>query len=430
MEKIFVLDTNVLLHDPNSLTAFEDNKIVLPIYVIEEIDNFKKEQTELGRNARQVSRLLEELRQKGSLIDGVSNGLGIIQVKTSKHPIPDEFVAIDRGADSKILAVALETKLSSSCPVVFITKDINLRIRASALGIESENYETEGTSVSEIYSGTYNIEVESSILEILFAEKEAPLIKLDVEPNSFGVLTAGKQSALVRFYPAEGKMKLLSKRNVWGIKDKNKEQAFALELLLDDTVPLVTLLGIAGSGKTILSLAAGLQKVAEEKKYNRMLVSRPVLPLGKDIGFLPGEISEKVRPWMQPIYDNLEVLMGIPNKDKKKNRSAEELFELGLIEVEVLTYIRGRSIPRQFILLDEAQNATNHIIKTLITRAGEGTKIVLVGDNSQIDDPYLDPINNGLVHLINRFKGQSCYGHVTLSKGERSGLAEIAAALL
>jgi PhoH-like ATPase len=242
----------------------------------------------------------------------------------------------------------------------------------------------------------------------------------------------GKGSALVRLYPKEGVMRVLRdlKQDVWGIRPRNKEQRFAFELLLDDSVLLVTLVGQAGTGKTLLALAAGLDKVDEEKPYQRLLVSRPVFPLGKDIGYLPGDLEEKLRPWMQPVQDNLELLLGFSQKDRKKGRSGQELFDLDLVHIEPLTYIRGRSIPRQFLLVDEAQNLTPHEVKTIITRAGDGTKIVLTGDPYQIDNPYVDSTNNGLVHVVNRFRGESLAGHVTLTRGERSDLAERAAALL
>jgi len=242
----------------------------------------------------------------------------------------------------------------------------------------------------------------------------------------------GQGSALVRLYPDEGKMRLVADRakEVWGIRPRNKEQRFAFELLLDDSVLLVTLVGQAGTGKTLLALAAGLEKVAEEKPYQRLLVSRPVFPLGRDIGYLPGEIEEKLKPWMQPVQDNLELLLGISHKDKMKGRSSQELFDLDLVQIEPLTYIRGRSIPRQFLLVDEAQNLTPHEVKTIITRAGEGTKVVLTGDPYQIDNPYVDSTNNGLVHVVNRFRGERLAGHITLTRGERSDLAERAASLL
>lgn len=429
-QKCFVLDTNILLHDPNAVKAFDDNKVVIPIYVLEEIDNFKREQNELGRNARHVSRILDDLRKVGNLMDGVKLGPSTIQVVTAKQPIPEEFIAIDRGADSKILAVALETNEREDT-VVFVTKDINLRIRAASIGLQTEDYVTEETNVESLFSGVRKLKVDGEVIDELFAKKEAEMPRIRVPSNSFGVLSdGGQRSALVRFYPDDKIMKPIRGQSAWGIHARNKEQQFAFDLLLDDDVRLITLVGQAGTGKTLLAIAAGMEKVAEDKSYFKLLVSRPVFPLGRDIGFLPGDMNEKLKPWMQPIYDNLEFLMRLSEEDKKKGRAVEEYFDLGMIQVEPLTYIRGRSIPNQFIIVDEAQNLTPHEVKTIITRCGEDTKIVLTGDPNQIDNPYIDSTNNGLVHVVNRFKGQKMFGHITLVKGERSGLAEVAARLL
>lgn len=420
-----------MLHDPNSLSSFEDNKVIIPIYVLEEIDNFKKEQSELGRNARQASRTLDELRKEGSLLEGIPFKKGEIQVKIARNKIPEEFVAIDRGADSKILGVALETQDIEDREVIFVTKDINLRIRAAALGLKTVDYDTERVSSSELYTGIHEFTVSTKIIDELFLLKEAPILQEKVNENSFGILTDGAgQSALVRFFPSEGTMKPARTPTAWGIHHRNKEQAFALELLLDDKVKLITLLGHSGTGKTVCALAASLQKVAEEKKYQRLLISRPIIPVGQDIGFLPGSVDEKIKPWMSAFYDNLEFLMGLTEKDKKQGRTPDELFDIGLVQMEPLTFLRGRSISNQIIVLDESQNASKAMIKTLLTRAGEGTKIVLLGDHHQCDDPYLDSVNNGLVYAMNKFKGQKIYGHVTLRKGERSELAELSAKLL
>jgi PhoH-like ATPase len=337
-----------------------------------------------------------------------------------------------------ILACALEVQEEDpETPLVFISKDINLRIRAAALGLQVQDYAVERVHISELYSGVFEYTVSSEAMRELFAQGECrtPLFDDDdpMPPNSFAVLADGAGgSALVR-RPSEGdEVRLLrgGGPTVWGIRPRNKEQRFALDLLLDDNVRLVTLVGQAGTGKTLIALAAGLQKVAEEQVYQRLLVSRPVFPMGKDIGFLPGDLEDKLRPWMQPVHDNLELLLGITAEGRKKGRSAEELFDMDLVHIEPLTYIRGRSIPRQFILVDEAQNLTPHEVKTIITRVGDETKIVLTGDPYQIDNPYVDSTNNGLVHVVNRFRGESISGHITLTKGERSDLAERAATLL
>ncbi|MCU0663138.1 MAG: PhoH family protein [Myxococcota bacterium] len=442
MKKNFVLDTNVLLHDPNAMFAFADNNVVIPIYVIEEIDNFKKDLSELGRNARQISRLLDELRAGGRLIDGVPIGDtgGNLRVAFTQTELPEEFALSTHAADNRILATALENKLEyPDVPLVFITKDINLRIRASALGIEVRDYLVENTEIDELYSGIFTFVLEPPALQKLFDEGQAPLPPPTngdtYPPNAFGVADDGngQGSALVRLHPEAGVIRLLKGKGnpLWGIRPRNKEQRFAVELLLDDRVQLLTLVGRAGTGKTLLALAAGLQRVVEDRAFQRMLVSRPVFPLGRDIGFLPGDVEDKLRPWMQPVHDNLELLLGLAGADnKKQGRSTQEMFDMDLIHIEPLTYIRGRSIPKQFILVDEAQNLTPHEVKTIITRVGEDTKIVLTGDPFQIDNPYVDSTNNGLVHTVNRFKNEAIAGHITLTRGERSVLAERAAKLL
>jgi PhoH-like ATPase len=444
MKKNFVLDTNVLLHDPNSLTSFEDNNVVIPIYVIEEIDTFKKDLSELGRNARHISRMLDEMRTRGELIHGVPiNGSGTsggqLRVAITTRDLPSELSLSSDSADNRILATALQVREQQpEFPLVFITKDINLRIRGAALGLQVADYDVERTQISDLYSGVFQIKIPATEFQRLYDDGKCPLPAAAAAdpwpPNAFAVVTndASAASALARLDPRDGTMRVLRGKGptVWGIRPRNKEQQFAFELLLDDTIRLITLVGQAGTGKTLLALAAGLHKVVEEKAFTRLLVSRPVFPLGRDIGFLPGAIEEKLRPWMQPVHDNLELLLGIAGGDGKGGRSAEEFFDLGLVNIEPLTYIRGRSIPRQFILVDEAQNLTPHEVKTIITRCGDDTKIVLTGDPYQIDNPYVDSTNNGLIHVVRRFMGEALAGHVTLSKGERSDLAERAANLL
>ncbi len=441
MKKNFVLDTNVLLHDPAALFTFKDNNVIIPIYVIEEVDAFKKDLSELGRNARQISRNLDALRENGRLVDGVpidgSDG-GTLRVAVTQSTLPSEFALSSSKADNRILATALDVQNhDSELPLVFISKDINLRIRAAALGLQVQDYSVDKAPISEFYSGIFDIQVPPEVMAKLFEAGEAPFAPTENDPysvNTFGIITTdgSNSSALARLRPDQKKMILLKGKGhtAWGIRPRNKEQRFAFELLLDDSIQLVTLVGQAGTGKTLLALAAGLQRVAEDQNYKRMLVSRPVFPLGKDIGFLPGDVEDKLRPWMQPVHDNLELLLGLSPSDEKKGRSTTELFDMDLIHIEPLTYIRGRSIPKQFILVDEAQNLTPHEVKTIITRVGEGTKIVLTGDPYQIDNPYIDSTNNGLVHVANRFRNESIAGHITLSKGERSDLAERAANLL
>ncbi|MFH1812284.1 MAG: PhoH family protein [Pseudomonadota bacterium] len=435
-KKHFTLDTNVLLHDPRALFAFEDNTVVIPIYVIEEIDNFKKDLSELGRNARQVGRYLDALREEGSLAEGVHlDGGGLLRVAFTGRQLPSEL-RMDRGMDSKILAVALDERDQHPTEqVVFITKDTNLRIRADALGLKSENYDTERTDVSDLYSGMAELEVDGAEVDAFYEKGGLQLKDLYYAPNEFMVIRDRGNAS----HTALGRMDLERERvvplarareGVWGIRARNKEQAFALELLLDDSIKLVTLVGKAGTGKTLLAIAAGLQKVTEENTYQRLLVSRPIFPLGKDIGYLPGDIEEKLNPWMQPIFDNVEFLMNLTQKEKKSGRGYHELIDLGILQIEPLTYIRGRSIPNQFMIVDEAQNLTPHEVKTIITRAGDNTKIVLTGDPYQIDHPYVDSTNNGLVHIVNKFRAEKLAGHITLAKGERSALAELAANIL
>ena len=442
VHKVFVLDTNVLLHDPRAMFSFEDNDVVIPIYVVEEIDSFKKDLSELGRNARQVSRYLDGLRDDGSLATGVKlDRGGLLRVAITHLALPEE-VSTDRGQDSKILAVALELTVESKKngrQVVFITKDTNLRIRADAIGIHAEDFEPEHIQIDELYKGWQEVEVDGATFDKFWAEGGIALPDPYYAPNEYICLKDSERpqrTALSRSKvdTEAGATRLVPldpyKQGVWGIRPKNREQHFALDALLDDKIKLVTLVGKAGSGKTLLAIAAGLVKVAEENVFQRLLVSRPIFPLGKDLGYLPGDVEDKLNPWMQPIFDNVEFLMGLTQKEKKRGRSHKELLDLGIMQIEPLTYIRGRSIPNQYMIVDEAQNLTPHEVKTIISRAGEGTKIVLTGDPYQIDNPYVDQTNNGLVHVVNRFRAEKIAAHVVLQKGERSELAEIAANLL
>jgi PhoH-like ATPase len=438
MKKVFVLDTNVLLHDPRAIFSFEDNDVVIPIVVIEELDKFKKGIDEIGRNARQVSRILDEHRQKGKLSQGVAlQGGGNLRVELnhqSPQHLPNELIATK--ADNRILATALNMR-HDNLPVVLVTKDTNLRIKADALGLRAEDFESETISIDELYSGEIERIVDPGAIEEFYAKGELPAGDPKPYPNQFVLLKSSSnpsQTALARY--SQQKMALVpvanTKHGIWGINPRNKQQQFSLDLLLNDDIRLVTLVGKAGTGKTLLALAAGLEKTIESRVFLRLVVSRPVFPMGKDIGFLPGDIEEKLKPWMQPIRDNLDFLVGSsagPGRAKGK-KDLQSLFDLGMIEVEPLTYIRGRSMPNQYLIVDEAQNLTPHEIKTIITRAGEGTKIVLTGDPYQIDNPYIDSSSNGLSYVVERFKEESIAGHITLVKGERSDLAELAATLL
>jgi PhoH-like ATPase len=436
MQKNYVLDTNVLLHDPRALFNFEDNHVFIPIYVLEEIDNFKKELSERGRNAREVARRLDEFRANGqSLSDGVTlpSG-GKLAVVLTTQKLPDALKA-SQVIDNLIVGVALEVRdRDRSIPTILVTKDVNLRIRADALGLKAEEYTSESIDVEELYSGNGEIEVAAADVDKFYGEGSLA-IEQKVLANQYLLIKDRdnpSHTALGRYDGTAKKVQPVRKlrEGVWGIRPRNKEQHFALDLLLNDDIKLVTLVGKAGTGKTLLAIAAGLQKCVEEGIYQKLLVSRPIFPLGKDIGFLPGDIEEKLNPWMQPIYDNLELLLGFSKAEKKEGRSHQELIDLGYIEIEPLTYIRGRSIPNQFMIVDEAQNLTPHEVKTIITRVGENTKIILTGDPYQIDNPYIDASNNGLTTVVERFKGEALAGHVSLSKGERSALAELAANIL
>jgi PhoH-like ATPase len=436
--KNYVLDTNVLLHDARAIYSFADNNVIIPIYVIEEIDTFKKDQSELGRNARQIARLLDAHRLDGGLSKAqkLDSGSGTIRVALSKNP-PKNVAADSRSMDQRILEIALEVRDEDpKTPTILVTKDVNLRIRGDTLGLHATDFEPERISIDELYAGNRELLVPPGTIDTFYTEGSVVVDAPGLHANEFLTLRddAGQstKSALTRWNKELGKTLPVKKirDGVWGIKPRNREQHFALDLLLDDSVKCVTLVGKAGTGKTLLAIAAGLQKVAEEQVFSKLLVSRPIFPLGRDIGYLPGTVEEKLNPWMQPIYDNLELLLGIGKTEKKDGRSYAELVDLGYIEIEPLTYIRGRSLPNVYMIVDEAQNLTPHEVKTIITRAGEGTKIILTGDPYQIDHPYLDSSNNGLTTVAERFKNESIAGHVILTKGERSQLAELATQIL
>jgi PhoH-like ATPase len=342
---------------------------------------------------------------------------------------------MDRG-DNRILAVAIDLKKKSeSCPVILVSKDTNLRIKADALGLTAEDYESDKVEIEDLYSGMTELGVDGVTVDTFHGQGWLEPVG-NLLPNEFINLFDSANPAHYgtgRYDASKEKIMPLhkwGKDGIWSITPRNREQSYAFDVLMDDSVKLVTLVGKAGTGKTLLAIAAGLHKVAEENVYNRLLVSRPVFPMGKDIGFLPGDIEEKLAPWMQPIFDNVELLLSGHEAEKRHSKGYKELVAMGIMEIEPLTYIRGRSIPNQFMIVDEAQNLTPHEIKTIITRAGEGTKIVLTGDPYQIDNPYVDASSNGLTYLVERLKNLKITGHVTMSKGERSELAELAANLL
>ena len=437
MKKNYVLDTNVLLHDPTSLYAFEDNDVVIPVYVIEEMDNFKKQQDELGRNARAVSRELDRFRKEGSLNKGVPlpEG-GTLRVLFAKTVIPAHLRS-NHQKDDQILGVGLDIRSAEpEKPTIFVTMDTNLRIRADALGLEAQDYEKGQVRSKEMYSGHSEIWMSAEDMNRLHKDGTVELPEGPLSPNEYLTIkdlenpnhkTLGKV--------ADEKDRVVSvqpqKKPIWGILPRNREQVFALDLLLDPEIKLVALSGKAGTGKTLLAVACGLFQVTDEQRYERMLVSRPIFPLGKDIGFLPGTVEQKLNPWMQPIHDSIDFLLSANRRDKGKNSEPYGgLIDMKIIQIEPLTYIRGRSIPNQFLIIDEAQNLTPHEVKTILTRAGEGTKVILTGDPYQIDHPYLDSLSNGLAYTLARFREEGIAGSMVLEKGERSKLAELAANLL
>ena len=437
-KKVFVLDTNVLLHDPNSILHFQEHDVVIPIVVIEEVDHFKKDQTEVGRNARSVSRMLDRLRATGSLSRGVPlEGGGSLKVDVAAHSLDLGILSADKHkADNQILACARELLHTLKEHVVLVSKDTNLRIKADAIGVQAEDYTTDRVEMEELYTGHRTWEVEPAQVDLLYDGGLPPDPDLHLHPNQFVTLvdrTNPSHTALGRLLAGDNLLHPLRRLEAppWGIKPRNREQQFALDLLLDDSVQVVTLLGKAGTGKTLLAIAAGLQQVVDDERYHKLLVSRPVMPMGRDLGYLPGDIGEKLRPYMQPIYDNLEFIVAANVEARRRTTmTAAQLEEAGYLSVEPLTYIRGRSIPSQFLVVDEAQNLTPHEVKTILTRAGEGTKVVLTGDPQQIDNPYVDASTNGLSFLADHFKHLDISGHVTLVKGERSRLAELASTFL
>jgi PhoH-like ATPase len=437
--KNFILDTTVLLYDSQAMFKFEENNVIIPIAVIEDIDHFKKDLSETGRNARQTSRYLDALRKSGSLTKGVRlDGGGTLFVKLGDSDavrrIPREFQEKQR--DSFILAAILDVKEKSGVmPTVFVSKDINLRIKADALGVVVEDYESDRVEIEELYSGWTERKVDAETVDG-FREKGLLDLGETLFPNQYVVLTDRADPthcALGRFDTKEKKVvRLVSegREGMFRIKPRNTEQLFTMDALLNDTIQLVTLVGKAGTGKTLLAVAASLNKTIDENLFTRILVSRPTLPMGKDIGFLPGTVEEKLTPWMYPIIDNVDLLLRSEAKARRHIRGFKELMDTGILVIEPLTFIRGRSIHNQYLIVDEAQNLTPHEIKTIVTRVGDGTKIVLTGDPYQIDNPYIDSSSNGLTYLVEKFKAQDIAAHITLTKGERSALSELAANIL
>lgn len=470
MEKIFVLDTNVLIHNPQAMFSFDEHTVVIPIVVIEEIDQFKKGVDEKSRNARQIGRYLDELRSHGNFQEGVPTQHGgkiMITVNNEVTDAAKRLFFMDKN-DNLIIGTALYCKgRYPDAKVTLVSKDANVRIKADSVGINAETFETDSLRFEEVYTGWESVTVDTAVYDEFLDKRSLANTFGDLFPNEFIRFVDAANPERVctgRYNQAQNLINALAyspNTEVYGLKPRNYEQEMALDLLLDDSIRLVSLSGKAGTGKTLLAMAAGLKKVVEENIYSRLVVSRPIFPMGKDLGYLPGSKAEKFNPWMQPVYDNMEILLNLNEdkaptariadashhsndngrkpdtslrwnengygKEKKKKVSIADFLDYGFLELEPLTYIRGRSLPNQYIVIDEAQNLTPHEMKTIITRAGKDTKIVLTGDPYQIDIPYLDALSNGLSIAVEKMKNEAIVGHITLEKGERSVLAELAA---
>jgi PhoH-like ATPase len=434
MRKNYILDANILIHDPYSVFNFADNTVVIPVGVIAELDRFKKEFSDRGYNARSVVRLLDGLRNGQSLAHGISldNG-GRLRVFCE----PDRLLGSHDGpADTEILRVAQTIhEAEPDIPVIIVTKDINLRIRADAAGLRAEDYETDHTAIQEVANADGELRVTAEQLDLFREQGSLPLPPtVELGPNEYVLLRPEgdkRKTALARVDIEATQLVQLREleQGLWGIKPRNKEQYYAIDSLLDDRLNLVTLMGKAGTGKTLLAIAAALHLTFRRKLYRGVLVCRPVVPVGRDLGFLPGDLSNKLEPWMKPIADTVDFLLDAGGA-MKGHADAEALMNAGMIEILPLTYVRGRNIAKRFVVIDEAQNLTPLEVKTIITRMGQAAKIVLTGDPWQIDNPYVERNSNGFTYLINRFRHEPLAAHVELRKGERSPLAELAANLL
>jgi PhoH-like ATPase len=442
-KKIYVLDTNVLLSDPNALCSYKKNDVVLPLKVLEEVDKHKKRQDGVGAHARQTIRILDELREKGSLATGIKlgKGLGVLTVLSAEQQLlPDNLSWSD--PDNQIICTALTVKAitedevgtASEAPeVVLVSQDINVRVKCDAIGLKTEDYVPNQVveNLEEVYTGFTTHLVDDAIIDRFYQGEKLYIAEKDKKlyPNQFVMLVSNaneKKTALAKFKNYNHALRKVQEFSdgVWDIRAKNKEQHFALDMLMDPDIKIVSILGRAGGGKTLIAIAAALQQILADTTYKKLIVSRPVQPMGRDIGFLPGTLEEKMTPWLAPVQDNLEFLMG----DDKEH--LKMLVEKGTIEMEALTFIRGRSISNAFIIIDEAQNLSMHELKTIVTRVGEDTKIILTGDIEQIDNAYVDATTNGLTYAVEKFKEHEIAGHITLQKGERSAVASLAASVL
>ncbi|TCW62654.1 PhoH family protein [Treponema sp. J25] len=428
--KVFVLDTNIFIHFPEAIESFRNSEIAIPLVVLEELDKLKTYSDQRGKNAREAIRYLNRAIRGGDVRKGVKLDNGsVLRVIFGGINHPPADLPLDTNDNRIILQAA--SLLSSGKMVFFVSKDINARVKATVLGLKAVDYEKQKVNAATLYEGIREIEVGSDAFTELVQQIPGPSKEI-LLPNQYVYFKerGGERTFLARYEGSSQQLVpcALSEERCFGIMPRNERQRAALDLLLNPSIPCVTLVGRAGTGKTLLAIAAALHLILDEKKYERVLISRPIVPLGKDIGYLPGEKSAKLATWMEPIYDNLEFLLSLGKRSTIKNM--DQLFKERLFEVEAITYIRGRSLPSQFIIIDEAQNLTPHEIKTIVSRVGYNSKIVLTGDPDQIDNMYLDANSNGLTYLVESFKGNALFGHITLFKTERSELAELAARLL
>jgi PhoH-like ATPase len=436
MTKTLILDTNVYLTEVSSLFAFGKNNIAIPTIILDEIDKHKSRQDTAGFNARAMNRTLDNLRRKGSLFEGVSLGRGKGKVFAAQYDpryMPAGMATSD--SDNKIIAIALRLKLEGN-EIAVVSRDLNMRVKCDAFGLECHDYQPQQVikSVEKLFDGTETIEVDDDFIDQFYQSSDGVLLpdqNKKLFSNQYIILTGKsdpKKSAVCRFINYQVPLKkVYNFKDIWGLSANNKEQKFAMDLLFDKDIKVVSLTGQAGTGKTLIAAACGLEQVLNSTKsqggYDKLIITRPVQPLGRDIGFLPGTLEEKMMPWIAPIRDNLEHLFG--------DRTALDMqLEQGTIEIEAMTYIRGRSISNAFMVVDEAQNLTPHELKTIITRVGHGTKLILTGDIQQIDNSYVDAVSNGLTYAVEKFKEYEISGHVSLIKGERSKLATLASEIL
>ncbi|MCF7799819.1 PhoH family protein [Candidatus Babeliales bacterium] len=464
--RIFVLDTNILLHDANALFSFKGVVIVIPFVVLQELDTFKRNLDDLGRNARLVIRKLDELRAKGCLSTGVKLDHNTNDAILKVIPTPTDFTKPEPYGDivDDLILQTVKNLVKEKNKVTLVTKDINLRVKADTLGLDAQDY-TKGTvALDDYYKGWFKVKVPADVLRKITANKLPELLtqeKFPIDnlyPNEFIILESEnnpENNKLFRYVVGKAFKEVQDTKIVAHFGARNIQQLMALELLRDDSIKIISLVGPAGTGKTFLTLLMGMHKVAKEHIYKKFLITRPVIALGADIGYLPGEVEEKLRYWMQPVYDNLEFIfsqIGEPEEEEKQEKkfkkrkhhekakdyrkytstetAVENLIERGILSLEAITYMRGRSIPYQFVFIDEVQNLNPHEVKTIVSRAGEGTKIILAGDPFQIDSPYLDFSSNGLTITTEKFKKEAIFGTVFLEKSERSELAELAAKIL